>query len=322
MADAFTSIATTGGYSTNTVQAAYDLLFRWALNAQPQYRQFVDVRPQRPSMTGSSITLQLNQYFSDATVTAAKTPLGEEVDVEAVKMPATTTVVLTPLEYGFANVRTLKLKNRTMVDVDPVIARAVADHERKVVDSLIQDELGNATNKVAADGSAVTTSLTSASVITADQVRRAVLGLRTRQSIPWFGDFYAAGCAPAIVYQLRTETGSGSWRVPSEYGVSQENIWKGEIGEFEGVRFVENARTRVGTDGAASAKVARTYFFGREALAEAVVVEPHVVLGPVTDRLGRFKPIGWYGDFDHAIFRNESLVLHYSGSTQLLAAVN
>lgn len=317
MVDAFTSIATAGGYSTDTVKAAYDLLFRWALNATPQYRQFVDVRPQRPTMNGSSVTLELNPFFSDATVTAAKTPLGEETDVDAVQMPATTTVTLTPLEYGFANVRTLKLANRTMVPIDPVIARAVADHMRKVVDELIQDELANATNIDYAGNATSIATVDATDVMTADDVRKAVLGLRVRQSVPWFGDLYAVGCHPTVVYELRRETGSGGWRVPNEYGVNQSNIWRGEIGAFEGARFVENARTRVAADGAVGADVARTYFFGREALAEAVVTEPHVVLGPVVDRLLRFRPIGWYGDFDHAIFRNESLLIHYSGSAAL-----
>jgi N4-gp56 family major capsid protein len=325
--DVYTSIATSGGYSDNTVKAAYDLLFRWALNEMPQYRQFVDVRPQRPTMNGSSVTLQINPFFSDATVTAAKTPLTEESDVSATQMPSTTNVVLTPLEYGFANVRTLKLANRTMVPIDPVIARAVADHMRKVVDELIQDELANATNKqYSGSGNTAVGHITSTDTLTADNVRQAVLDLRVAQSIPWFGDMYAVGCHPSVVYELRKETGSGAWRVPNEYGVSQDRIWKGEIGAFEGCRFVENARTRVsedGTDEDASGSgtelfhVARTYFFGREALAEAVVTEPHVVLGPVVDRLFRFRPIGWYGDFDHAIFRNQSLVLNYSGSTTL-----
>lgn len=316
MAFEYTSI-TTGGYSDNTVKAAYDLLFRWALNETPQYRQFVDVRPQRPTMNGSSVTLELNQFFSEATITAAKTPLSEESDVDATKMPATTTVTLTPLEYGFANVRTLKLANRTMVPIDPVIARAVADHMRKTVDELIQDKLASATNTQFSGAATSIVTTTAATTIAADNVRKAVLKLRVNQSIPWFGDLYAAGCHPAAVYELRRETGSGGWRVPNEYGVSQDNIWRGEIGAFEGARFVENARTRVGTDGASGAKVARTYFFGREALAEAVVTEPHVVLGPVVDRLMRFRPIGWYGDFDQKIFRNESLIINYSGSATL-----
>jgi len=321
MADVFTSIATTGGYSTTTVTATYDLLFRWALNALPQYRQFVDTRPENVPVTGSSQTIQLNQYFSDATVTAAKTPLGEEVDVQAVKMPATVAVTLTPLEYGFANVRTLKLANRTMVPIDPVIARAVADHARKTVDALIQDKLANATNTQFCGAATTIGTTTAATTLTADLVRQAVLKLRVAQSLPWFGDLYAVGCQPGVVYELRKETGSGGWRVPNEYGASQENIWNGEIGAFEGARFVENARTRVAADGAASAKVARSYFFGREALAESIVVEPGVVVGPVIDRLNRFKPIGWYGDFDFEVFRNESLILNYSGSATFLGAI-
>jgi N4-gp56 family major capsid protein len=321
MADVFTSIATGGGYSTNTVQPAYDLLFRWALNTNPQYRSFVDSRPEQVPMTGSSQTMQLNQYFSEATVTAAKTPLGEEVDVAAVKLPATIPVTLTPLEYGSAVVRTLKLANRTMVPIDPVIARAVADHCRKTVDALIQDKLALATNTQFSGAATSIVTTTSAMTLTADAVRRSVLALRVRQSIPWFGDLYAVGCHPSVVYELRKETGSGGWRVPNEYGASQDNIWNGEIGAFEGARFVENARTRVAADGAAAAFVARSYFFGREALAESVVTEPNVVIGPVIDRLNRFKPIGWYGDLDFEIFRNESLVVNYSGSTALLAAL-
>jgi len=321
MVDVFTSVATAGGFSTNTVQPAYDLLFRWALNASPQYRQFVDTRPEQVPMTGSSQTIQVNQYFSDATVTAAKTPLGEEVDVQAVQMPATVPVTLTPLEYGFANVRTLKLAHRTMVAIDPVIARAVADHCRKTVDAIIQDKLALATNTQFSGAATTIATTTAATTLTADAVRQSVLKLRTNQAIPWFGDLYAVGAHPSVVYELRKETGSGGWRVPNEYGASQENIWNGEIGAFEGARFVENARTRVGVDGAASAKVARTYFFGREALAESIVVEPNVVIGPVIDRLNRFKPIGWDGGFDFKIFRNESLVVNYSGSATLLAAV-
>jgi N4-gp56 family major capsid protein len=188
---------------------------------------------------------------------------------------------------------------------------------RKVVDELIQDEFANATNKqYSGTGNAAVADVTATDTLTADDVRKNVLKLRVNQSIPWFGDMYAVGCHPTVVYELRRETGSGGWRVPNEYGASQENIWRGEIGAFEGARFVENARTRVSADGTTGAKVARTYFLGREALAEAVVTEPHVVLGPVVDRLLRFRPIGWYGDFDQAIFRNQSLIVNYSGSAQ------
>lgn len=321
MADSLISIATAPGYSDNTVKAAYDLLFKWALTEVPQYRQFVDVRPQAPTMQGSSITLQLNQWTDEATVTAAKTPLNEETDNDAVKIPATKTVTLTPQEFGFHTVRTLKLVNRAMTPVDPVVARFVADHMRKVVDELIQDKLnaGVATGNVLRGGGAATTNLiTAANTLTADMVRVAKLKLAVAQTLPWFGDVYAAGCHPTAVFELRRETGSGAWRLPNEYGSSQEKIWAGTIGDFEGVRFVENARTRVGTDGASSAKVARTYFFAREALAEHVIREPGIIMGDVgSDRYNRKRTIGWYGDFDQQVYRTESLVIAQTGSAQL-----
>jgi len=321
MADSLISIATTPGYADNTVKAAYDLLFKWALTEVPQYRQFVDVRPQAPTMQGSSITLQLNQWTDEATVNAAKTPLSEETDNDAVKLPATKTVTLTPQEFGFHTVRTLKLINRAMTPVDPVVARFVADHQRKVVDELIQDKLNAgvaSTNILRGGGKATTNLLTASDTLTADMVRVAKLRLAVAQTLPWFGDTYAAGIHPTAVFELRRETGSGAWRLPNEYGASQDKIWSGTIGDFEGIRFVENARTRVASDGASSAKVARTYFFGREALAEHVIVEPHIVLGNVgSDRYNRKRTIGWYGDFDQQVYRQEALVIAQTGSAQL-----
>jgi hypothetical protein len=42
-------------------------------------------------------------------------------------------------------------------------------------------------------------------------------------------------------------------------------------------------------------------------LAEAVAEEPHVVIGPVTDKLMRFRPIGWYGVLGFARYREAAL---------------
>lgn len=317
MVDAFTSIATTGGYSTTTVTQAYDLLFRKALIALPQMRQFVDVRPEQPTHSGSSVRIQLDQPFSEAVVTAAKTPLNEELDPDTVQLPATKFVDLTPLEYGLYTKRTKKLANRTMVEVDPRIAWAVADNCNKVLDEIIQDTLiaGAATaNKLFGSGGATIATQTAAGALTADLVRRAVLKLRVGQSMPWDGMFYAAAVHPDSVFDLRRETGSAAWRNPNEYGTDQSRIWAGEIGAFEGVRFMENPRTRTAADGATGAIVHRSFFFGKEALAEVVVEEPNLKIGPFTDAFERFRKVGWYGDLGWATFRPESLVLAFTGT--------
>jgi N4-gp56 family major capsid protein len=53
--------------------------------------------------------------------------------------------------------------------------------------------------------------------------------------------------------------------------------------------------------------VYRTILCGKQALAEAVAQEPGVVIGPVTDKLMRFRPIGWYGVLGFARYRDDAL---------------
>jgi N4-gp56 family major capsid protein len=55
------------------------------------------------------------------------------------------------------------------------------------------------------------------------------------------------------------------------------------------------------------AKNYRTIIAGQQALAEAVAEEPHVVIGPVTDKLMRLRPIGWYGVLGFKRYREEAL---------------
>jgi N4-gp56 family major capsid protein len=54
-------------------------------------------------------------------------------------------------------------------------------------------------------------------------------------------------------------------------------------------------------------KVFNTYFAGQQALAEATAEEPHVVIGPVVDKLMRHRPLGWYGVLGFARYREEAL---------------
>jgi N4-gp56 family major capsid protein len=62
-------------------------------------------------------------------------------------------------------------------------------------------------------------------------------------------------------------------------------------------------------------RVYSTILCGKQALAEAVAVEPNVVIGPVTDSLMRFRPIGWYGVLGFSRYREASLYRIESGSS-------
>ena len=55
--------------------------------------------------------------------------------------------------------------------------------------------------------------------------------------------------------------------------------------------------------------------WSKQALAEAVSQEPGVVIGPVTDRLMRFRPIGWYGVLGWSRYREDALYRIETGSS-------
>lgn len=315
MANEFTSVAT-AGFGDNTVKAAYDLALGYVLRETPQFRQFVDKRPERPSMPGSSVILNKYDWFGSTAVTAAKTPLTEESDVDSTKLPATVPVTLTFNEYGFAVTRTKKLKYFTFADLDMYALQAVGNHLADVMDELVMDVAVTGTQKGFSGGQSAENTLTASHKLTAGDVRKAVTKLRANKAVPWGpSQLYGGMVHPHALHDLREETGSGSWRVPQEYGTDQSMIWSGEFGAFEGVRWVENTRARRTLSGASSAPVYRTFVMGREGIAEGAYEEPNIVLGPVTDKLQRFRTVGWYGVLGWCLYRNEAVYQILSGSS-------
>jgi N4-gp56 family major capsid protein len=314
VANQYTSILT-GGLSDNTVKTMYDFAFGWALNATPIMRQFVDKRPEQVNGPSNSIVLQKYNYFSDTDVTAAKTPLNEEMDVDSRKIPATSTVTLNLNEYGDAITRTRKLTYFSFADVDMAAAKLLADECAKVIDELVQDTMVAGTQVLRPNSRATTGAVTSTDKLDSTTLRKAVSKLRRNQASPWEGNLYAIAAHPDVVHDLREETGQGGWLNPMEYGVDQSRLWAGEVGVYQGLRFHENTRLRKATDGASSAKVYRSFVMGREAIAEKMVMEPNVIVSPVTDKLQRFRSLGWLFVGGWAIYRDESFVRLESAST-------
>jgi N4-gp56 family major capsid protein len=264
-------------------------------------------------MPGSSVALQI---YNDLAV--AKTALSEDVDPTAVALATPDIVTVTLNEYGNATVVTRKLQLMSLADVDPAVANILAFNMADSIDELAQDALLAGTNVLYATGgttTATTTSgITSDDTITAADIRIAIAKLRTNKASGRKGSLYWCGIHPEVSHDLRAETGAASWRNPHEYQ-SNDAIWAGEIGQFEGAYFVESPRLRKGADGASSISVYRTFLCGQQALAEAVAEEPHVVIGPVVDKLMRQRPIGWYGVLGHAVYRNEALYRIESASS-------
>ena len=144
-----------------------------------------------------------------------------------------------------------------------------------------------------------------------------------RQNVPSIGGLYCGFMHPDVAVDFRSQTGSSSWRDPHTYSQPGE-IWSGEIGAFEGVRYIETPRTPIFADAGSSTTTTDVYgtlILGRQALAKAYSntdgngAMPRVAPGPITDYLRRWVPMGWYWLGQYGIFRAASLYRVESASS-------
>ena len=315
MATNFTSTdsASLGGTagSAGLVQKAYDKFIEFALRDEPLIRSVADKRPVSPTNNGNVVVLQKYADLANAT-----TALTESTDIDGVTIGTPTSVTITMQEFGNATTNTRALKLFSLNNVDPDIVTLMARNQADSIDALAMTALRGGTNVIYSGSTATSTAtVTAAATLSTANIAKAVAKLRGNKASGKRGQEYWAGIHPDVAHDLMLESSAAGWVVPNAYGISQDRIWAGEVGRYKGAYFVESPRLYTATDGASSAKVYRTILCGQQALAEAVAEEPHTVIGPVTDKLNRFRPIGWYGVLGFARFREEALYRIESGSS-------
>ena len=259
MANAFVSTGSSslGGTSGSAglVQAAYDRLLEFALRSEPLIRSVADKTPARQSIPGSTVTLQ--RYVDLAANTTA---LSETVDPDAVAMSTPTNVNITLAEYGNSVLVTRALELFSLADVDPAIANIIAFNLADSIDAVAMETLRGGTYKIFGGSATSTGTVAAASTLDSADVRKVVAKLRAAKAIGRKGSLYWTGIHPEVSHDLRAESSSGQgWLLPNQYGSSQDRIWAGEIGNYEGAYYVESARlynAKTGADQTALATAA------------------------------------------------------------------
>ena len=241
MPDVFST--STSGLGSNLVTMAYDKLIELNLRSVPQFRAIADKKIGNPTHDGSSIRFQFHNDIADTTIAGAT--LAETVDPDAVALPATTTLDVTQTELGRVVLPTRKLSLMTLADVDPWIANAVAYNMAVTLDNGIAAVLDAGTNVIREAGGALSTTAARTSVAATDtfkgrDVRFAVTKLRAANVVTR-GGMYVSYIHPEVSHDLRTETGNNIWRTPHEYQ-NAGPLLAGELGAWEGVRFIETPR--------------------------------------------------------------------------------
>lgn len=292
MANAFNSSVTL----TDLVETAYDRKVEWALRSMPQFRAIVDKKPEAQAMPGDVVTMTIQNDLALAT-----TPLSETVDPDAVARPAPTRVSVTLEEYGNAEINTIRLQKLAFTNVDSEMATTIARNMADSIDRLVRTKIETGTQIVYQGDSTIKLTVPAAyNSPTAKLFATAVSKLRGAAVDPREGENYIAYVHPDVSFDLRVETGDTGWLKPHSY-VDTSNIYAGEIGQFVGARFIETPRCSVVDT---TVDVYTSYVFGRQAIAEAAAIEPHVVVGPVVDKLKRFYPLGWHALLGWAVYRD------------------
>ena len=284
------------------VKTAFEQVSYFALRSQPLFEMLADVRSTAQSHNGSGV-----QFTFIGELDQATTALTENADVTAVAI-TDSAVTVNLAEYGNAVITSAKVRGTSFLNVDSDAANVVGYNMANSLDKIVSD-VANAGTNVTHVGQSSRGAITATAVSTASEGRKAVAQLRGRNAPGWSTGNYMAIIHPYVSYDLRGDT---SVTDVIQYQLYQEGapIRAGMIGTFNGIDYIENPRAGlIENGGASNVDVYQTLIAGRQALAKAfsrapgVGPDPSIVVGPVTDTLRRFNPIGWYHLVGYGIFR-------------------
>ena len=148
--------------------------------------------------------------------------------------------------------------------------------------------------------------------LTPDVVNRAATWLKKNKA-PKIDGYYVALIHPSVAYDLRN---SDEWKEYHKYS-NVEPIYKGEIGDLHGVRFIETNEAKIWKDGASA--VYATLFLGKDAFGildpegegmEMIVKTKGQIGGP----LEQFSTIGYKFCHGAKILYQERMLRVESGS--------
>ena len=351
-----TDLALTGGMET--VKATFDKLIRWRNRWEPMYQNFANVRAVRDAaFPGSKVTL----YRTGAAgLPLAVSPLSEYADPDAVALPGLEDKMdVTVDEYGTATVVTQRLQRFSWTQINPMQVEYIARNMRDSVDAVYMnaiysnaggflgggfrqaEALAAGVIKTTGDGTMAEDKMFKGSVViggggrggaasagtgladlSASHIRRIVAHFRNLGVAPMADGLYLGLITPDASVALRETTDLAGWRYPHLEENANDNIWRGTVGIFEGVRFIEGPQFKGLDKGATVAantgnivNVAPTkgsaniLFLGAEGIADVIVEQPHTVITPQSDKFGRLFGLGWIGCFGAQVYDNNAGLL-------------
>lgn len=268
-------------------------VLRTAVQPLVKFRQFADVKDAAAQGKGKGDTFHWNVYGDAA---AQGTVL-----VETTTMPETNFTItqgtMTITEYGNSVPYTGKLDDLSEHPVKEIINKVLRNDAKKAFDIAAHAQFDATPLRVVPTGGTATDAVTLTTNGTATLTNTVALGkghvkaivdlMKERNIPPYMGDDYIALAHPSTFRTLRNDVESVHQYVDKGF----QMILNGEIGRYEGVRFVEQTNIAKGTF--AQAKSNWCFFFGDDTVAEGIAI-PEEMRGKIPTDYGRSRGIAWY----------------------------
>lgn len=263
---------------------------RTELQPMSRFRQFCDIKEGKGHGKGEKFNW--NVYSDVATAGAA-------LD-ETKSMPETNFTItqgtLTITELGNSVPYTKKLDDLSRHPVKEIIRSVLKNDARKTLDRSAHTQFDatvvTMTPPSGTDTSAITVEVGGATITNNVALGKAHIKtisdiMKERDITPFLNDDYFCIARPTTFRPFKNELESIHQNTES----GMQLIYNGEVGRYEGIRFVE--QTNIASEGFSNSKTDAAYFFGADTCAEAIV-EPEQIRGKIPTDFGRSRGIAWY----------------------------
>jgi len=297
MAGQVWSVNTSGGYM---YADNLSRLLRMAVQPMVKFRQFCDVKDAAHQGLHRGDTFHWNVYSDVATQGTTLTETSTIPETSFTISQGTMTIT----EAGNSVPYTGKLDDLSEQPVAEVIRKVLKNDATKGFDNLAAAQFDAAKVRVTPTSGTSTTSLVvtengaSATVnniaLGKEHVKLIVDEMKERNIPAYADDDYYSISRPSTYRQLKNDLEGIKQYIDAGF----QMIMNGEIGRYEGVRFVEQTHkgaAALGTSAGAwsNGKSDWCLFFGEDTVAEAIAV-PEEIRGKIPGDFGRDRGIAWY----------------------------
>ena len=272
------------------------------MSVQPivKFRQFCDVKDAAHQGSNRGDTFHWNVYSDVSTQGTTLTETSTIPETSFTISQGTMTIT----EAGNSVPWTGKLDDLSEQPVSEVVRKVLKTDAKKAFDNLAATQFDAAVLRVVPTAGTSTTALTLTTNGTAtltndvalqkEHVKLIVDTMKERNIPAYSGDDYYAIAWPSTWRTLKNNLEDIKQYIDQGF----QMIMNGEIGRYDGVRFVEQTHKAKGSIGTAAtawtnAKSDWAVFFGEDTVAEAVAV-PEEIRGKIPGDFGRDRGIAWY----------------------------